>query len=204
MSKFLFLLIIVSFEFSCVSISRKEVDYNAQKINESSFNEQNAHIFLINENGQKCISEDQRKLILDSLKKYYNLNLDDKVSVYIREKFNNSLSFAIVNISIAAISNTIIPVYLSTSFEIDVYVTGVGDSLAHQSYIVHDEGLISILALPFMFTRSLHSVRSNNIENGFYLASKAPTDADNTKVKLYSNRAPASICTSFRDSQQKW
>lgn len=175
-------IVILSFLFgisNCISISKIETSHLNVSPVDNKYYPEDILIFVIGGqvNSDVCITDKQRALVKSWYNRYFSYNHDDRINIYIKFQSNISEFQLAANAAVSLITYTIIPAYGSVVFDIDVE-TFNGKSIKYQSAKVFDEGLISVLALPFYFSKSLLKVRRNNIENGFYHASLQPfTDA---------------------------
>lgn len=175
----------------CISLSKIETSHiNASPVNNNYYPDEIA-IFVISEN-KACITPEQRSLINNWYKRYFSYNKGDKVNIYLQAQNNSSDILVAANLIVTMITYTLIPVYASSSLYIDIE-TFNGSSVKYQSAKVSGEALMSVLALPFLFTRPLFDVRRNNIENGFYRASLEPFSSESNSTK-YTGLKPTADC----------
>lgn len=186
----------------CVSISTIETQYKTFESSNAISSDSEVDIKFVAMAPEFCITEDQKYFLNSIVKKYFFTSSTDRATVTVRQNFSNNLVVGILNAVLVVSTFTVVPMYYDTSFDFLITVDrGAGHSENFYAF-VNDRGLGSILAIPFMFTRSLSSVRRNNIENAFYLSSMQGTSRNEvlSKVETYTPK----LCPTFTDSKFKF
>lgn len=186
----------------CVSISTIETQHKTFESSNAISSDSEVDIKFVTMAPAFCITEDQKYFLNSIVKKYFFTRSTDRATVIVRQNFSNNLVAGILNAAIAVSTFTIVPMYYDTSFD---FLITLDRGAAHSEVFyafVNDRGLVSILAIPFMFTRSLNNVRRNNIENALYLSSRQGTSRNEvlSKVETYTPK----ICPAITDSKFKF
>lgn len=170
-------LVMLIFLCSCISLSDIENSHiNSPPVENIKYPGE-ISIYLIYKNAGEvsyphlCIESEQRELVTAWVNRYFSFKDESNVRVYIHLKSNVSLAQGLVNALFSTITYTLIPMYGSITYNIDVQYYD-GKSLKFKSASLVNEGMFSALFLPAMpFVKSLQMVRRNNVENTFYRAS---------------------------------
>lgn len=188
----------------CISLSKMETSHINVDSKSYSAN-MNVTIYLLTRPINRCILNHQRQSILASIHRYFDVTDKDKVTVYIEEKFNVDTLQGLVNAFVSVATYTVIPMYTSLTYFIDVGVQR-GNVTRYKSFAVNHSGIGSILVFPFYLYRSDKEVRRNNIENGFYRASLEEFK-DTWHSSKYIDLKPTEECIGWRASEtdsQQW
>lgn len=168
--KFVFF-VMVFFAMGCVSISKIETDFKAFESSNTMLGDSEVHIKFVTMEPVFCISEDQRKFLTSVAKKYFLTRSADIVIVTMRQHFANNFVISLLNAAVTLHTFTIIPMYYDSSFDFVITVNR-GGAYSEDFYAYsNDRGLMSVLAIPFLYNRELINVRRNNIENAFFKSS---------------------------------
>lgn len=192
------MLVLIGFFFQingCISLTSADVSHHSVRPKENKFHPEEISIFMITEGGTMCITPEQRDMFNSWYNKYFEYNKGEKVNIYLQGKYNASDVQLIVNQILFLASFGIIPLYVSSSLNIDVE-TSNGNSTKYQSAWLLQEGLASVLALPFMFNNSVAEIKRNNVESGFYRASLMPFK-DTGIVEKKGELKPVKDCLGF-------
>lgn len=85
-----------------------------------------------------------------------------RLKIFISQSANNNLIFFISNGILSAMTFTLIPIYGSVLFTIEIVAEKNNQIFYGRSFFV-DDGLISILFIPILKDKEMYSVRRNNI-----------------------------------------
>lgn len=188
----------------CVSLSKVETSHLSVMEFSGLTATQNFSFFLSSNNAQKCVRTDQKIFLERAIRKYFDFKSDEFIRIHIEEKFNISPVQAIANTVVSVLTYSVIPLYNSTAYIIDVERVREGKS-EFWSVQVANESLGSVLALPFALKSSNKFVLRNNIENSLYRISL--TEAKNIGfTPIYLASRPSNDCSSIREelSAQQW
>lgn len=198
------LLVLLSTLYGCVSISKVETSHLSASKTIDLIATQKFSFFLVSNNANKCIRTDQRIFLESAILKYFNFDKDEKINIYFEENFNISPVQAVANTVVSILTYTVIPVYNSITYVIDVERVRDGKSEFWSVQVVN-ESLGSVLALPFSYNRSNKSVIRNNIENAFYQISFTESKSVGFSSK-YLTPGLSAECGSIREElgAQRW
>lgn len=202
------LLVLLSTLYGCISISKIETSHLSATKMDSPAVKQN-FLFYLNSNSdfQKtndCIRTDQKTFVESAIRKYFNFQRDEIINIYIEEKVDISVAQGMANTIISVLTYTVIPVYNSIIYSIDVERVRNGKS-EFWSTQVTNESLGSVLVLPFVYGKSNRSVLRNNIENAFYQISFTESKSVGFSSKYLEPKVSAE-CGSIREdfNAQQW
>lgn len=157
---------------SCISISKIE-PLDSAIINRQSNEIADSDIAIYLPGSTRCIDDSQNEFVKKSIKKYFSVKEGEKVNVYIKERTTEDLGLSVANVIVSIMTLTIIPIYLTASYEFDIGIVRPDQSILHYKYTDQEEGLISVLVVPAMPWRYMYSSRKVNMERAIYLASKS-------------------------------
>ena len=199
MLKIIFLALVL-FLNSCISISKIERSHENISPVQNQVAPEEFQIFLMghspDENDQFCIDEDQKAAVRDWVNRYYKIDKNEKVSVYLQLKRTTDLALILASTMVSVLTFTIIPAYGSMDFLIDVKISN-GDKVKFWSAKSEDAGLISVLVLPWMYSRHLFKARRNNIQNAFYRASLEAPKSEGSASKFLDLKPTLNCRTDF-------
>lgn len=187
----------------CVSLTAVETQYKQNnKLVDSEVNK-NTHIEIkyVNMGAEICISSDQKVFLNTLVKKYFLTENSKRATIVTRQIFSNNIVVGALNASVTILTFSLVPMYYDTAFEFLITVEETKSSRNYYAF-VNDRGLISVLAVPFMFTHSQNSVRRNNFENAFFLSANKGTSNNEVLSKLQTY-IPG-VCSSVVETRLKF
>lgn len=166
--KILWISILLILTGSCVSITQVNSVSNSTPINSDSNEENKIEVFLVG--NKKCLTKGQRDSIKQSILKNLQLTKFNKVNVYISEKNHQPEVLTLANFIIFAGTLTIIPLYTSADYYIDVVGFDDSKTVKHYKGMNNEETLVSILMLPAVPFNQMTSGRRINMDRTIYEA----------------------------------
>lgn len=160
---------------SCISISSVNEEFKSFAGKKDISANAESKIELLSKNEKICIEQEQKSFLIDKISKYFEINPDEKVKIKIFEKSDQSEFLTALNVGISLATLTVVPIYGAVRYEIEVKVIGPEDRARVYTSTFSDEGLASVLALPFVFEHGAKHVRRNNLEAAIYRASTKET-----------------------------
>lgn len=195
----------IAFLSSCISITHVKSVSEGVAVESNSLGYQDKiDVFLIG--NPKCITEGQRDSIKQSVMKYFPLDSIKKVSVKIREANHDAFAITFANYVVFLGTLTIIPLYTSADYFIDITVFDKdGKNVKHYKGVNNEKTLFSILMLPAVPFNNMISGRRINMDRAIYEASKGNVLEDSADKEPVAPIATP-VCTKAEEiyARQLW
>ena len=203
MKKILFLLLICFLD-GCVSLSDLPQSLDGDKNNYKMIDDSKIAIVLLYKDQELCAEPEQIEYLKNVISSYYYINENQKIKLKIRAISTNNETLRVLNLAATVLTYSIIPLYDSVKYEVEVeLISEKSATLIRGSFT--DEGLISILALPFVFKRNFYAVKKMKIEQTIYKMSNTAGEIFPVGSQIEFKSSP--VCTnSIHDYfyWQKW
>lgn len=204
MKKILLLLLLICFFEGCVSLSELPQSLDGAASDYKKIDDSKIAIVLLSKDQELCAEAGQIEYLKNAISRFYNISENQKIKVKIREVSTNNETLRVLNLAATALTYSIIPLYDSAKYEIEVEIIGDKSEKRIKSWFT-EEGLISILAIPFIFNRNYYSVTKLKIEQLLYKMSNTAGELFPTDLKSEFKSSPLcknSIHNFF--NSQKW
>jgi hypothetical protein len=176
----------------CISISTiRELSPNV--IDKNSINENEFKVYFAKNQKDLCVSENQLQTIKNGLRRNLIIPKNAEVDVLVYQEAGASFPLGFANFLISAVTYTIIPMFANNSFHIEVSVRDK-DKIEVYRASSYDEGLITLFALPFAYSRQITKVRRQNIAEAFDRLKNEPSKRLDV---LERAPEPAKPCSNF-------
>lgn len=200
----IFTLLVVSIYLSsCISITRIEPISPSVVIQKNEkYSENKVNVFLIG--NKRCLTVDQRDFVKDAVNKYFPLDNAQNVNVYIHETNNETTAESIVNVVFTLGTFTVIPLYLTASYEFDIAIYDGGSVVKHYRKWDKEDALFSALVIPAIPWRHIYKSKRINMDRVIFEASKEVPIEISLEEEV--KQPPTPLCSQFEElyNRQLW
>lgn len=179
----------------CISLSSLKENTTNKQISKNIQRDQ-IRIQILKGRLDPCVTEDQKNLIQSFISSYFTVNDGDIVQVTMRETHPQNILISSANVVVSALTLTLVPLYMTSEFDIEINIWSKYDLLKYETKIVQ-RGLLSILVIPVLPFKSFFEDRRKNIDAAFAEASKLPIVQDYTR--LPDDIKEARVCSTKQD-----